>query len=74
MISHLPGIRLPARNASTYKETFLLFITEEILQIIVDKTNEYIQTVRDKFRGERGKMILSGEMIPLNDDRMVSAI
>jgi hypothetical protein len=25
-------------------------------------------------RGERGKMILSGEMIPLNDDRMVSAI
>jgi hypothetical protein len=53
MISHLPGIRLPARNASTYKETFLLFITEEILQIIVDKTNEYIQTVRDKFSRER---------------------
>jgi hypothetical protein len=42
--------------------------------ILAQKIDSTIRSLQRAGRGERGKMILSGEMIPLNDDRMVSAI
>lgn len=52
IISHLPGVKLSVGNASSPVKSFLSIMTDEIFQIIVDKSNENIQVVRNKFARE----------------------
>lgn len=53
IITHLPGVKGNARNASTAVDIWNNIFTDEILNIIVTYTNQYIETIRNNFSRER---------------------
>ncbi|GBP30941.1 PiggyBac transposable element-derived protein 4 [Eumeta japonica] len=53
IILHLPGVKSAARSAKTALECFSLFFSDEIFNLLVTCTNQYIGEVRNKFQRER---------------------
>lgn len=49
----LPMSRLPTRGLKTSLEIWKYFVTDEMLQSIVDNTNKFIISVRENFARDR---------------------
>ncbi|CAH1973428.1 unnamed protein product [Acanthoscelides obtectus] len=53
IILHLPGVKSSAKSAKTALECFSLFFSDDIINLLVTCTNQYIEVVRGKFQRER---------------------
>ena len=53
MITHVPGVKRNARDAKTAVGCWDNLFTDEMLDMIVKYTNQYMDTIRDKFSRER---------------------
>lgn len=53
IFTHIPGVKGPAKEAKTPYQSWSYFITDDMLDIIVQWTNQYIESVRPKFQRER---------------------
>ncbi|XP_046405017.1 piggyBac transposable element-derived protein 4-like [Ischnura elegans] len=53
IITHLPGVRGEAKNAKTILQCWECLFSTEMLELIVESTNKYIDSVKDKFARER---------------------
>lgn len=53
LITHLPGVKGNARVAKTAVDCWNNLFTEEMLAMIVEYTNQYIDSIRSKFSRER---------------------
>lgn len=53
LITHLPGVKGNARVAKTVVDCWNCLFTEEMLDMIVRYTNQYIQTIADQYSRER---------------------
>lgn len=53
LIRRLPGVIGGARQASTPMESWSCFFTNDIMEIIVHYTNQYIEKIREKYGRER---------------------
>lgn len=53
IIMHLPGVKGNAKNASTVLQCWESLFDSEILELIVKFTNQYINSIKDKFARER---------------------
>lgn len=53
IVLHLPGVRPTAKFAKTPLECWALFFTEDLINIIVESTNKYINSIAENFSRER---------------------
>lgn len=53
LILILPGVKGNARNMRSHTECWELIISKEIVQIITENTNRYIESVADKYKRDR---------------------
>lgn len=53
ILTKLPGVIGPAKNAKTPLECWRLYFSEDILDIIVNSTNKYIDKIKEKFTRDR---------------------
>ncbi|KAJ3646387.1 hypothetical protein Zmor_005897 [Zophobas morio] len=53
LVTHLPGPKTYAKNAKSIDDCWSLFFSNDILNLIVQYTNQHINSVKDKFARER---------------------
>ena len=53
ILTHLPGVKGNARNCKTKLECRNCLFTEDILEMMIKYTNQYIDTIKHKFTRER---------------------